>query len=104
MVYSLLGSVSSFENYWWGGGRGEGEGAGGRPAPPSFLILIPFVTFTRNEVRGTQLVFRKRRFQGFISEILRVLSPGEKLIFSTPLGQPKFKGVSDFLCILMLSF
>ena len=24
MIYSLLGSVSSFENYWWGGGGGGG--------------------------------------------------------------------------------
>ena len=31
------------------------------------------MTFTRNKVRGTHLVFFKRRFQGFISEILRVV-------------------------------
>ena len=34
MIYSLLGSVSSFENYLW-----EGGGGGGRPAPPPSLIL-----------------------------------------------------------------
>ena len=29
---------------------------------------------------------------------------GEKFTFSTPLGQPKFLGVSDLLFIIMLSF
>ena len=44
------------------------------------------------------LIFSKMRFQGFISEILRVVGPlGEKFIFLTPLGQPKFPGVLDFL-------
>ena len=66
------------------------------------MYLQSFVTFTRNEVRGTYLVFQKRRFQGFISEILRVVGPlAEKFTF---LGQPKFPGVSDFLFILMLYF
>ena len=49
--------------------------------------------------------FQKRRFQGFISETLRVVGLlGEKFTFSTTLGQPKFPGVSDFLFILMSSF
>ena len=54
-----------------------------------------FVTFTGNEIRGAHLVFfRKRRFQGFISEILRVVGLlGEKFTFSTPLGQPKFPDI-----------
>ena len=46
------------------------------------MYLQSFVTFTRNEVRGTYLVFSKRRSQGFISEILRVVGHlGEKFIF-----------------------
>ena len=65
------------------------------------MYLQSFVTFTRNEVRGTHLVFQKRRSQGFISEILRVARLlGETFTFSTPLGQPRFPGVSDFLFIL----
>ena len=46
------------------------------------MYLQSFVTFTRNEVRGTYLVFQKTRFQGFISENLRVVGPlGEKFTF-----------------------
>ena len=47
------------------------------------MYLSSFVTFTRNEVRGTHLVYsQKQRFQGFISEILRVVGLlGEKFIF-----------------------
>ena len=61
--------------------------------------------FHTSEVRGTHLIFQRRRFKGFIPEILRVVDlMGEKFTFSTPLGQPKFPGVSDFLFILMLSF
>ena len=56
----------------------------------------------------THLVFfQKMRFQNFISEILRVVHVGllgEKFTFSTPLGQPKFPGVSDSQFISMLSF
>ena len=33
MIYSLLGSVSSFEKYWSGGG-----GGGGDAPPPSFIL------------------------------------------------------------------
>ena len=56
------------------------------------MYLQSFLTFTRNEVRGTHLVFQKRRFQGFISEILRMVGLlGEKFTFSTPLGQPGFQ-------------
>ena len=48
------------------------------------MYLQSFVTFTRNEVRGTYLVFSKEesRFLGSISEILRVVGPlGEKFTF-----------------------
>ena len=45
------------------------------------------VAFIRKEVGGTLVVFRKSRFQGFISEILRVLSlPGESSFFFKSLG------------------
>ena len=48
------------------------------------------MTFTRNEVRGTHLVFEKRRFQCFISEILRVVGLlGEKFTFFNSLGTTK---------------
>ena len=48
------------------------------------------MTFTRNEVRGTYLVFQKRRFQCFISEMLRVVGPlGEKFTFLNSLGTTK---------------
>ena len=42
------------------------------------------MTFTRNEVRGTHLVFQKRRFQGFISKLL-----GEKFTLFNFLGTTK---------------
>ena len=47
------------------------------------VYLSSFVTFTRNEVRTTHLVFfQKTRFQDFLSENLRVVSLlGEKFIF-----------------------
>ena len=39
------------------------------------MYLQSFVTFTQNELRGIRLVFfQQRRFQSFISEILRVIS------------------------------
>ena len=70
------------------------------------MYLQSFVTFTRNEVRGNILsFFQKRRFQGFISEILRVVGLlGEKFTFLNSLGTTKFPRVSDFLFILMLYF
>ena len=41
---------------------------------------------------GHSLVFSKEEIPTFISEILGVVSLlGEKLIFSSPLGQPKFQ-------------
>ena len=41
---------------------------------------------------------QKRRFQGFIPEILKVIGPlVEKFFFSTRFGQPKFPEFSDFL-------
>ena len=53
------------------------------------VYLYSFVTFTRNEVRGTQF-FQKRRSQGFISEILKVIGLlGEKLTFFNSLGTTK---------------
>ena len=56
----------------------------------TIMYLQSCVTFTRNEVRGTYLVFQKRRFQGFISEILRVIGPlGEKFTFLNSLGATK---------------
>ena len=68
---------------------------------------VPFIIFDFHMKRGkrTHLVFSKRRFQGFVSEILRVVGLlGEKYFFSTPLGHQKFLGISDSLFILMLSF
>ena len=66
------------------------------------MYLQSFVTFTRNEVRGTYLVFSKDEISRFH---MRVVGPlGEKFTFLNPLGQPKFPGVSDFLFILMLYF
>ena len=54
-----------------------------------------FVTFSQNEVRGIHLVFQKRRFQGFRSEILRMVGLlGEKFTFFNSLGTTKFPGVS----------
>ena len=56
------------------------------------MYLQSFVTFTQNEVRGTYLVvfFFKWRFQGFISEIFRVVGPlGEKFTFLNSLGTTK---------------
>ena len=41
-----------------------------------------FVAFAQNELSGTQLVFLKRRFQGLISEILRVISQLEEKFIS----------------------
>ena len=56
------------------------------------MYLQSFLTFTRNEVRGTHSFFQKRRFQGFISDILRMVGLlGETFTFSTPLGQPNFQ-------------
>ena len=54
------------------------------------MYLQSFVTFTRNEVRGTYLVFQKRRFQGFISEILRVVDD------RPPLPQSRGKCIDIF--------
>ena len=69
------------------------------------MFLSSFVTLTRNEIRGTHLVFfQKRRFQGSISEISRVVGLlGEKFTFFKSLWTTKFPGVSDFLFILMLT-
>ena len=42
------------------------------------MYLQSFVTFTRNEVRRTHLVFQKMRFQGFMSLTLRGVGPLEE--------------------------
>ena len=45
---------------------------------------------SKNDKRGTHLVFQKRGFQGFISEILRVVGLlGEKFIFFDSLETTK---------------
>ena len=59
---------------------------------------------------GRTYFFQKRKFLGFISVILRMVSLlGEKFIFfnslaRAPLGQRKFQQFPNFLCIFMLSF
>ena len=63
-------------------------------------LLQYFVTFTQNKVDETQL-FDKKRFQGFISEILKMVNfLGE----SSVLGLPRFQELSNLLFIFMLSF
>ena len=48
------------------------------------------MTFTRKKVTGTRLVFQKRRFQGFISEILRLVGLlEEKFAIFNFLGKTK---------------
>ena len=55
------------------------------------LIVCDFYTKSSKRDTVTQL-FQKRRFQGFICEILRMIGLlGEKFTFSTPLGQPNFQ-------------
>ena len=62
------------------------------------------MAFTRNEVDGIHF-FDKGRFQGFIYEILREVSPlGEELIFSTPLRQPKLEELPNFLANFIEQF
>ena len=70
------------------------------------VLLIVCDFHTTSGKRGTLKFFQKRRFQGFIYEILRVVGLlGEKFIcFQLSWGQLKFPGVSNVLCILMLSF
>ena len=52
-----------------------------------WTINLSLVTFTQHEVRRTHLVFQKKKFQGFISEILRVTSLlGEKLNYASTLN------------------
>ena len=56
------------------------------------MYLQSFLTFTRNEVRGTHLVFFKRGYFKVSYLILRMVGLlGEKFTFSTPLGQPDFQ-------------
>ena len=47
------------------------------------MYLQSFVTFTQNDrgKRDTLSLFQKRRFQGFISEISRVVGPLGELLF-----------------------
>ena len=48
------------------------------------------MTFTQNEVRGHTWFYHKKRFQCFISEILRVVGfLGEKFILFNSLGTTK---------------
>ena len=73
------------------------------------MYLLSFVTFTRYELRGTLLVFQKRRFQGFISEILRVVGLlGEKFTFFYSLGTTKISKIlrlSGYInVVLLISF
>ena len=72
------------------------------------MYLQSFVDFTQNEIRGTQF-FQKRRFQGFISEILRVVGPlGEKFTFLNSLGTTKISNslrLSVYInVVLLISF
>ena len=62
------------------------------------MYLHSFVTFTRNEVRGTYIVFSKEEISRFhiitesltLLEILRVVGPlGEKFTFLNSLGTTK---------------
>ena len=69
---------------------------------------VPLMTFTRNDVCGTHLVFfQKRRFQGFIPAILRMVSLGEKFIFNS-LGTTKittmFKLPVHIHVVLLINF
>ena len=67
--------------------------------------VVPLTSQTCFETKNGSDALAFPRFQGLISEILRVTSLlGEKFTFSNPLGPPKFPGVSDFLLMLMLSF
>ena len=52
---------------------------------------------TKSSKRDTLSFFQKRIFQGFISDILRMVGLlGEKFTFSTPLiGTTRFPGVSN---------
>ena len=73
------------------------------------MYLQSFVTVTRNEVRGTYLVFSKEEIQGFISEILRVVGPlGEKFTFLSSLGTTKISRSLRFSVyinvVLLISF
>ena len=52
---------------------------------------VSFVTFTRNEVRRTHLVFSKEEISLIFESLRMVGLLGEKFIFSTPLGQPNFQ-------------
>ena len=63
-------------------------------------VPLSFVAFTGNEAGKTHLVFQKRRFQSFISEMLRVASLlGEKkfILFSQlPWDKRNFKNFQAF--------
>ena len=56
------------------------------------------MTFTRNEVRVTHLVlFQKRTFQGFKSEIFRVvILLGQKFFFQLPWNNQNFQELQTF--------
>ena len=67
------------------------------------MYLQLFVTFTQNDrgKRETLSFYQKRRFQGFISDILRVVGPlGEKVNFFNSLGTTKiFRSLRPSVCI-----
>ena len=71
---------------------------------------VPFiiVDFHMKRSKRDTFSFSERRFQGFVSEILRVVGLlREKYFFSTHLGHPKFPGMSDSVYInvvLLINF
>ena len=67
------------------------------------------MVFTRNEIGGTHLIFQNKRFQGFISEILRAVSLlGEKFIFFNSFGTTEISRILKlsvyFHVVLLKSF
>ena len=73
------------------------------------IVPLILVSFTRIEVRGTHLSFQKRRFQGFISEILRLVGLlGETFTFFNSLGATKVSRslrLSDYVNgVLLINF
>ena len=71
-------------------------------------LIVHDFHMKRSRYVGYTKVFQKRRFQGFLSEFLRVVSLLEKLekkfIFFNSLEAIKVQRFSNFLCIFLLSF
>ena len=60
------------------------------------MYLQSFLTFTRNEVRGTHLVFSKEEISRFhILNFENGRSLGRKVYFFNSFGTTKFPGVSN---------